>query len=846
MDPHTEILLGSLEGMYRELAQISGASDPVQAVETALTEIVAELCRQFAQFEPVQVVEVARAACLPWSAEGQTYPDPQAMIDAEGGPTRAELIALLAATGVAGKSTLTDDAPAAHAGDSWRGRAPLALGEEEADALPPSQSLSQRVHEALPLIDRILHLTQLHEIAQADREDTLGMIAAMMRGSEVWMRNSSYPDMVAATLRQLFSQPQLSEILRADLGFDAKDAICVLETCHALQVEHFNDRLKRMLETLHRAMASGPIDDPDPGWVAETSRAWQEAWEPEADTVTISADEIAAAASLSEFTVQAVLKHFTLDVAGWTPREIVDKFTSGNNPLRTHPVIRTSNGRVMLVHDAHILPAIRENLERHLKTATVWESYQKFRGDLLETRTRAAFERVLPFAKSWEGFEYYIPADDSEVAGDPSGYSKRVEGDHLIIQDDVALIVEDKAVTISQTSRTGETRRLRRDLTGIIKKASEQASRLQDRMQQDGGVRIHNEGWVDFSNIREIHTVAVSLDDLSFASTATAELVKAGLIDSDRIPWTVSLHDLDLITLLVDRPAEFLLYLRRRRDPEATVFYTSSDELDLFLYFFEAGLYVEPDPEKVREAMPFMPPPTADERRRRRQQVPTLITSRTDALDRWHSSQLAHQTDDSSTDDIQDLPNTAAGARAGESTVEAPSAQHETSQDPDKPAMVFSPLGDLIDTLQHRGDYAWLSIGATLLAGATAFQEKMARLPTDLLRNPSSEGRERSVAVPFGSSREEGWLLIWITRPPGRLADKFQQDTQDYLRVKMHQLLLPRGAVFVYDETTKELADVYFDDHKGELEPRLQARLRSLKPVGHFDKWGHSKKRPKV
>ena len=57
------------------------------------------------------------------------------------------------------------------------------------------------------------------------------------------------------------------------------------------------------------------------------------------------------------------------------------------------------------------------------------------------------------------------------------------------------------------------------------------------------------------------------IDDLSGVSTATAELVKTGLLDSSRIPWTVSIHDLDLITQIVDRPAEFLLYLRRRRDP---------------------------------------------------------------------------------------------------------------------------------------------------------------------------------------------------------------------------------------------------------------------------------------
>src|SRR5262249_29628998 len=128
-------------------------------------------------------------------------------------------------------------------------------------------------------------------------------------------------------------------------------------------------------------------------------------------------------------------------------------------------------------------------------------------------------------------------------------------GDHLIVQDDVAVIVEDKAVAISPIARSGRSSRLRRDLTGIIRKAAEQATRLRRCIQQDGGIRIHDEGWVDLSRVHEVHTVAVSLDDLSGASTATAELVKAELLEGDHIPWTVSVHDLDLITQLVERPA---------------------------------------------------------------------------------------------------------------------------------------------------------------------------------------------------------------------------------------------------------------------------------------------------
>ena len=79
-------------------------------------------------------------------------------------------------------------------------------------------------------------------------------------------------------------------------------------------------------------------------------------------------------------------------------------------------------------------------------------------------------------------------------------------------------------------------------------------------------------------------------------ATATAKLAGAGLLSPDNIPWTVSLNDLDLITQLVDRPAEFLLYLRRRTEPRATEMFMAVDELDLFLLFFRMGLYVEPDP----------------------------------------------------------------------------------------------------------------------------------------------------------------------------------------------------------------------------------------------------------
>lgn len=279
----------------------------------------------------------------------------------------------------------------------------------------------------------------------------------------------------------------------------------------------------------------------------------------------------------------------------------------------------------------------------------------------------------------------------------------------------------------------------------------------------------------------------------------------------------------------------------------------------LFLYFFEKGLYVEPDPDKVRAALPWLAPPTTGERRRRRQQRPEYITSRTDALDRWHYAQLAA----AQAGENDKAPGTETAMRGGAkgSQVGADEAAREpgnitaanqstgaradgeagtgtvSGAVPRKPRMVPSLLEQLVDALQARGDYAWLSIGATLLEGSTEFQHKLARIPRELIDNPFDDGHQRSVTIPFPGSGDDGWLLAWVTRPPGRDPDSFERDTRDYLRAKMHQLRLPRATAFCFDESTRELVGVYFDNHVGELEPRLAALARSLEPPEHMTNW---------
>jgi hypothetical protein len=769
--------MDSMESLDALLRKFAAMDDPVSSIGAAFDAAVEDLVDGLRDFEPYRLIEVARMAYLPWSRPGEVATTPGATA------AHVELLALVALAAANGR--------------------PIGWMQPAVEV----QDMSHFVSAAADKLNALLELAQLRSLAASDPTDRLMKVALLLRGSQVFVRHTSYAESVEETVVQLLDgDVAVRTALQAELGFGATDALAVLNACHDLQQDNLNVRGQAFADAMNMLMPQAQVEPTGPVRIAFLT-AMGNLFEPELEASTVRLDDVVKRSGVAEPRARAVLERFRLDLKSATPAEIVNAFVSGDNPMRTRPLIVTPDERLMLPHNVLTVDAVKESLEEHMKGSPAWNVYAKHRGALLERRTRAALERVLPGAVHRDGFEYFIPANESELgARDPQKYTKRVEGDHLAVLDDVALIVEDKAVAVSALSKGGKAQRIRTDLTSILTNAADQSGRLRDAIERDGGVRVEDEGWVDLSHVREIHTVAVSLDDLTSVATATAELVRAGLLDMNNIPWTVSLHDFDLITELVDRPAEFLLFLRRRLNPDATVMFSAADELDLFLYFFEAGLWVEPDPDQVREVFDWMDAPTPGERRRFRDQQPGYVTSRTDALDAWYYAMH---------------------------TPGAPSVP--------KPAMVASPLGDLIDELQARQAFGWLSVGATLLEPATGMQHKMARHADELLNEPAVTGAGRSLAMPMTGTvnRADSWLLVWATRAVGRDPVADEKLWRDYLRTKKHQLGIPRGVAFVYDEGTRDLAAVYYDGHIGELSADLSEKLASLRPPEAFHRRLH-------
>jgi hypothetical protein len=639
--------------------------------------------------------------------------------------------------------------------------------------------------------------------------DAEGVILYHSVQREITLRNPVYPHMLLDTLRGLFSDPTVNEDCQAAVGFTGLEAVNVMEAVRSLSNTELAKRFMRMEAARDASlpyMRSWQSQDKEEVQLpAEEHRvAAQQVLDAVKDLTTgiaqatvIDLDAVAQHTGYQRSTVEAVLDAFTLtgltDIDG-----ALDRFFRGDNPLRTAPIVTDAQGRRMLVHDALALPAVREVLEARLKAANRKDAYQHHRGDWVENAAIDLLADVLPGANVFRGFNYFVPDPKAATPQtDPGKFTKRVEGDGLILIDDVALIIEVKSVALTAEARGGVARQLRGKLRDIVTNAANQAARLRERIITDKRIRLDDGQWIDVSGVREIHTVAVGLEDLSGVTTATAMLVAAGILKPDNIPWTVSLHDLRIVSELLDRPSELLGYLRRRTQPEATWRYRAVDELDLFLLFLARGLYVEPDPHQAAQALPWSGPPSTADLRRFAAQRPELVTSHTEPLDAWYESQLS-----------------------------------ATATPADKPRLIADQsLLELVDLIIRTGAPGWLSTTTSLLEGNGKVQRKFGRYAADLAKLVRRDPQHHSMTHLMGETSGKHVLLVWACHGPDEDADTAASYLSQYLQAKKHQTRAYRATCMLFDPTGKHLMRLLYDNRPTGPDPVLDEATARLVPV---------------
>ncbi|MET9634451.1 hypothetical protein ABZX92_44050 [Lentzea sp. NPDC006480] len=630
---------------------------------------------------------------------------------------------------------------------------------------------------------------QMLNLFTSDRGEPLHRVSFGTRLREVAVRNAIYPHMLDDTLTALFDGQAIETACRSALGCTVNEIRRVFAGLQQLVINALGGRFEALEEwrqILDRT--NGEVADLASQEIDQARALLAQVSARPGSNATHTPEAIAAMSGLGLDVVQVVLDLFSTPMTARSPADVVQEFFEGTSPLRTRPLVATPDGQYALVHQALMTPAIRERVEDVLRgDKNAWNVYSKHRGTYLEGEAARLIATHMPGSVQYLGFEYFVPASADET--NPASFTKLVEGDGLLILDDVAVIIEAKAVALRPRSRTGDPLRLRQDLRRIITDAAEQADRLRRRILDDKGLRLRDETWLDLSAVREVHTVAVSLEDLSGIATVTSELVVSGLLNTDDLPWTVSIHDLRIINELVDRPAELLLYLRRRTEPGTTRCFHAVDELDFFLHFLAAQLYVEPDPDAVQRELPQLGEPPTKNKRRYREQGLELISSRTDPLDAWYFYQ-------------QGIRTTQAN----------------------KPRMKADPdLLLMIDDLARRGDPGWFAMTAALLNFDTASQHRCAVAGPRLAAQTRADGLPHSLAMPAGTRRGDSVLFIWATTTPGLPTAASLQRLHDYTTAKKHQLQLDRALGFLYDHRTGGLLDTYYDNRSPEPDPALDS-----------------------
>ena len=607
---------------------------------------------------------------------------------------------------------------------------------------------------------------------QAEKFGPLTSLAATYVGHELNVKFKQYAHIHDGLNKELFSSKHLGTLLPEALGFSYEDFLAVREAISSVYLDRFY-AARDLLGDVAQEWESGGRSEQSPERVEQGRAACYDLMFFPGKRASFTAREIADASSVPEDRVRPILQRFSVSFGPEAdPVAAVESFLGGENPFRNASLIADDAGNYVTMNVPIGTDCFRQVIEAAIKgNPTRWRRYEKRRATVSEQLSAEYLTKLLGADATHTNLKYFRPnpgVDSARLAStavDITSIAEQTESDALFLVEDVAICVEVKGRSVSHQARGGHVQRLTGDLRSTVGDATNQALRLEGLIRTNGGLWLEDRTWLDLSGVREVRSIAVCLDDMGPLGTALDELVRGNVIESDRFPWIVSLHDLAIIAEVLDRPAEFLLYLRRRTESEVSLNFWAIDELDLFMLYLSGQLYVEPDPDRVSEEFLGVRRPSGAERRRYRSAaVPTRVMTHTDPLDAW--------------------------VYYREGSVEEPAP---------KPTFEAHPaVLNLVDFLQDGKKPGWFRFSADLLNLAEDAQGKLADDIKTLITATRNDGQPHSLFVGFAGSW--GYPSLFVGTQPRAMAQAAaSRRLASYGTTKKHQIKSDRALMVLFD-----------------------------------------------
>lgn len=676
----------------------------------------------------------------------------------------------------------------------------------------PTPRQDTRPHEVIAdLHERCLRLARIASYRQLTEgqlsQEPLGRLASEYQGAVLNIRNLQYDHIRDEHDRRLFETAAASDLMEAHLGYGYRDVLAVRSAMNEISAERMTRLRDETGDLLIGHQHLHPKDIP-----REVMEQFMAGMVPfmflPADRSIITPTDIASGSGLDAAAVRNILTSFAqrFDDSGSAGERVFD-LLMGNNPFLVRPLMSDGNDNFALTSNEIGLDVLRRIFERALpaNSPDVRRYDQKARQPISEELARTYLETVLGTPAFRDSYHYLAPkagVSANELGSDSATLRQSaddVEGDAFFLIDDVAIVVEVKGKSIADQARRGDVRRLTNDLKATIGDGARQATRVRELIETNGGMWETPTAWLDLSGVREVRTLVVVLDDIGPLGTNLADLQQAGLLPDDRPPLVLSLHDLAVIAEIGERPSEFLLYLRRRTDSPVTTYYRALDELDLYMLFLAADLYVEDDPDDVKSAHPTAPPVTNGERRRHeRSAVGTMVSDNCVELTVWmNRDKIPHD------------------------------------DNPVKPSMnAPAELLALIDQLRAAGKPGWLRAGADLLALSGEGQLRILSTIKTCARATRKDSTYHEAMAAYAGLW--GFATVFMaTRPASSPIAKVKDRLQFYAKVKQYQLQADRAYGWVFDENGS-LDDTFYLNSVAQNDSALDRLVTEMKlqPVG--------------
>jgi hypothetical protein len=619
-------------------------------------------------------------------------------------------------------------------------------------------------------------------------KEPLGPLAGEFLAYELSVRGRQYESIAADLNTALLADPGVRTILREVLGFTLAEVRDVRTAGVALLNERFFGARDRVGDAVQSGRGIDGIDRAS--FVADMNLMLNEC----RLFGSVTASDIAARIGIEESLVDAILDFFSVRRPEPGAKDPIAEFVEGRRPL-PWGAIADDDGYLILTGFLGE-DELRRDIERGLIAASqrggaaakAWAKYDRRRAAVAESRAADGIAALLGGTRpTWLGQKYLGPEDLGDIPrfardSDPAERVGRAyESDALFVVDGVAFCIEVKAGAVTDKSRSGHAQRLAADLEKTLKEGNEQAQRLAELIRSNRGVWTPEGVWLSLDEVHEIHSVIVMLDDMGPLSLSMNELAEQGVITSDEVPWIVSLHDLHVIGLVLDHPAQFLDFLRRRRGRKLATMLSGGDELDVLMWFIGGGMYFDPDPADVAKQLPIDKPMRKVDRQRFEQQPRVHLGTLTDPLDAWMYGE------------------------EGLSQLTAP-----------KPARLEEPwVEDFLRASEESQTPGWLRFGADLVGLSGAAQQRIGRDLKRQCRTARGGDRERSLTT-HGTTSVGSWLLTAAAVPHGAETEHLPR----YIDAKQYQTQASRSMLLLYG-TDGSLIGSRF---RGEPEPRTAQR----------------------